>query len=256
MENNLKANVTTPFVVTEEDIKKFQMSKDAIRQTMLNNIGAVQLPENCIRDNGVIYPESLRNILPYNGSINKVMHNICMVKKVNGTYRGVCIYKGLEVKFLIDPIVDRKAYGFFTPTSRCIKYSKAHGRHAIYMSSNNRVIISSLIACFDLLLSGYYLNDWSLVGVNHKDNSAGRNTSLEENIASSNLELYLLTLGELNFEHGVLSNRLAKMGINASFSVYGGFKKYCSHLKDNNALTVENILKYPYSKKYNRYYFD
>ena len=237
--------------------KKLKVSEEDIRKLMLSNINALKLPTVCVGKNGAVYPRQLRRSLPIKGNdMNKVMSRICSVRYKDGVYSGLYIKDdGLRSEYIIrlksndeeeEPI---GIFGLFgsrkvnfsvdTSTGRCRKAFKQY-RHSIR--------ISLLIACLDLIRTGYYVKDWSVLGVNHKDNSGSKRHSLAECLLPENLELFSLKDNIINLHHGDLQYEiLNRFNIYSRYSLYGGFTDFISYLHKEGKYTLENILKYKHT---------
>lgn len=251
MENNNINNTSTNLA------KDYEVSAEDIRKLMISNIKAIRLPKICIGENGAVYPRQLRRSLPIKGNnMNKVMSKICSVRYKDGVYSGYYLKDdGLRSEYVIrlksndeeeEPI---GIFGLFgsrkvnfsvdISTGRCKKHFKNY---------SHPVRISLLIACLDLLRTGYYVKDWAVLGVNHKDNSGSKRNSLAECLLPENLELFSLKDNIINLHHGDLQSELVnRFNIYSRHSLYGGLDNYINYLHKEGIYTVENLLQYKHT---------
>lgn len=184
-----------------------------------------------------------------NYNLNRIMRSMVEIEKTPNGYSGTCL--SLKENKMLDWEIDIKSMkvrgltGVGEVAIRQIytgNHSKDNRNYVQLLNSN--ISISKIIACCELLLSGYYVDNWKGLEVNHKDNSGGsiyrRNILGEEVLDASNLELGLLHNGKNN-EHAKIWSRLYNVGIISSFSMYNS--EFMESLKDTKPLNRATILK-------------
>ena len=225
---------------------------------IIENIGAKKLPGGCVVELGkhVKYPKQLRNNIKLTMDSDETGEDVIItnmavfmsgidevIKVSNLIYEGKSVFDGKIYPFKID-LGSKKVRGLFG--GRVANITTHRGKRNSFRISkrwNTYFNISLVIACFELLLAGYEC-DWASVCVNHKDNSAGMRYMFGENVRSDNLELYHADTAVLNTVHGAIWNRMYKLGIYTSFSLYSPFIDHCYELLRENKFTVDNILEW------------
>lgn len=219
------------------------------RQAELVAIGAIQLPDDCIDAMGkVTYHPMLKGVK--NGSIDSLMKSIVDIYKVPEGFKGTCANKrGVHRDFSIDvPKENIKGFGGYA--SAKVDHNGPYGRMRLTIN-NKSIAFSRLLACLNLLVSGYRVDDWNILQVNHKDNSAGIeyfNHCWVENIDLENLELFIKQ--DVNGEHYRTWQKLyTKIGILSSFSAYNNrFIAYINRLEQLERLKPEYVSKWKYTQ--------
>ena len=206
-----------------------------VADTVAQAIGAKAIADKDMK----YYPESGVMVVNYtnqykdftrDSEINKLMHRIESIS-INSDF----VIHGTNDKgnFKVD-LRSLKVRGLFENKEVQFKARGLTNRAIVNLHRNGgltSISLATLVGCMMLLASGYYLDDWSSVGVNHKDNSAGQKAlmnDLHECISFENLELYSLKNRVLNTTHGnVFWDIVKRTGMHPSFSLYNtDFVKY------------------------------
>lgn len=224
------------------------------RQAELNVINAIKLPLGCVDALGKVTYHPMIKGESY-GGLDSIMKSIIEIYKTPEGFKGTSIYKdkdGDEAPRIFSiNIVDGKLNNFGNSRTAKVNYGLKNGRLRINFNYYQISIpFSRLLACINLLMSGYVVDNWNILQVNHKDNSAGSYYSengWKENIDPDNLELYVEN--KVNDEHYRIWKMLCKKSIISSFSAYNTrFIAYVNRLKKLGKLTPQTIELWKHTK--------
>lgn len=226
---------------------QFIKMPDPFRLAEYQAIGAVKIPDEYITPLGAIYHPNFKTKVGDKDTIDYIMKSINSITKTKTGFTGFCIGEnGFLYQFEVDienkklkNIAGRKTIRF---KARGLE-QRARFRWAFMGKYLNA---STLIACLELLANGYMVDDWNILQVNHRDNSAGveyHNKCLPENLNPDNLELFVEP--RLNRRHGQIWEDLNELNILSSFSLYNkDFKKFINGLDESEQLTKENVMSW------------
>lgn len=218
--------------LTDEEVKLDTVPHNDFRADEQLRVKAKALPANSITPTGVTYPNNIKEVENGRYSMDHIMKSIVSIDRTACGYSGYTIdrrdnsVKKFDVYLHQTNSGNKEATikGLLGHKSCTIKPRGNEHRNRFKLSSLNRYNnISTLIACIELLLRGFYLVDWNTVCANHKDNTAGVKiavSNIVEFIHPINLELYLKRKPSLNNFHGIIWKEIYDIGIHSSYSLY------------------------------------
>lgn len=227
---------------------QFIKMPDPFRLAEYQAIGAKKIPDSLIDAYGkVTYHEALKAV-ESQGNIDSIIKSIQNIYRISdGVFTGKSVNSDGDEKVFNFDITKGKIKNLAGFVSASIDGNGKNGRARIRFSNLSSVPASRFLACLNLLVDGYVVDNWNLLQVNHKDNSAGvvyYNSFWKENLAHANLELFVDT--KSNTQHGIIWEKLYnELNITSSFSCYNkDFIKFINQLIKNKQFTEENVMSW------------
>lgn len=231
---------------------QFIKMPDPFRLAEYKAIGAKNIPNSFIDAYGkVTYHEALKGV-EKQGNIDSIMKSIKDIYRVSdGVFTGESVNDNGDIKRFTFDITKGSIKNLAGFVSASIDGNGRNGRARIRFSRLSSIPASRLLACLNLLADGYVVDNWNLLQVNHKDNSAGvvyYNSFWKENLDHANLELFVDP--SLNVQHGKTWEKLYnELDIISSFSCYNSkFKDFVDELAKEGKLTKENVMSWKKKK--------